>query len=171
MRAPSQHHRAIALVLVLTLVAAALRAQTRVAPNDAPAQEPRTNEVRFRRVNLNTASEGELDAIPGIGPTLARQIMSARNARGGFRSLDELDAIHGVGPALMRHIRSRAYVELSEIQGPTRPSDEPERVRESSVEEARGVRPLDRQPEVPLREPVDAQPRAASHQPVGHRSR
>ena len=57
------------------------------------------------RVNLNSASAAELDALPGIGPVTAQKIVDHRLAHGGFRSVDDLDAIPGIGPARIEQLR------------------------------------------------------------------
>lgn len=49
-------------------------------------------------INLNTATEAQLDALPGIGPSLARAIVQERDRRGGFRSVSELGSVRGIGP-------------------------------------------------------------------------
>ncbi|HMF83310.1 MAG TPA: ComEA family DNA-binding protein [Acidimicrobiia bacterium] len=48
-------------------------------------------------VNLNSATSAELEALPGIGPTLAEAIISERERRGGFRSVNELRDVRGIG--------------------------------------------------------------------------
>jgi competence protein ComEA len=52
------------------------------------------------RVDLNTATAGELDALPGIGPVLAQRIVDHRTRNGPFRSVDQLDDVPGIGPAI-----------------------------------------------------------------------
>ncbi|MCC7075027.1 MAG: helix-hairpin-helix domain-containing protein [Deltaproteobacteria bacterium] len=49
------------------------------------------------RLDVNQATVRELEAIPGVGPVLARAIVEARSARGGFASFDELDLVPGIG--------------------------------------------------------------------------
>lgn len=49
-------------------------------------------------VNLNTATEAQLDALPGIGPSLAAAIIAERDRRGGFRNVSELGSVRGIGP-------------------------------------------------------------------------
>ena len=49
-------------------------------------------------VHLNSASADDLDALDGIGPSLAARIVAYRVAHGGFRSVDELDEVSGIGP-------------------------------------------------------------------------
>lgn len=52
------------------------------------------------RVDLNTATAGELDGLPGIGPVLAQRIVDHRTRNGPFRSVDQLDDVPGIGPAI-----------------------------------------------------------------------
>jgi competence protein ComEA len=51
------------------------------------------------KVNLNTATAAELDALPGIGPATAAKIVADRTANGPFRSVDDLMRVSGIGPA------------------------------------------------------------------------
>jgi competence ComEA-like helix-hairpin-helix protein len=63
------------------------------------------------RLDLNHATEKQLEALPGIGPKHARSIMAARNARGGqFKRLEDLLSINGIGPKTIEELRP--YVEL-----------------------------------------------------------
>jgi len=48
-------------------------------------------------VNLNTATQPDLEALPGIGPALAAAILAEREQRGGFRSIQELRDVRGIG--------------------------------------------------------------------------
>ncbi len=56
-------------------------------------------------VHINTATAGELDALPGIGPTLAGDIIAYRDANGMFKSMNDLDKVPGIGPSLMEQLQ------------------------------------------------------------------
>ena len=49
------------------------------------------------KVNLNTASEAQLEALPGIGPSFAAAIIAERQRRGGFKSVNDLRSVRGIG--------------------------------------------------------------------------
>lgn len=58
------------------------------------------------RLNLNTASEKELDErLPGIGPALAKRIVEYREQHGGFRSPEELKNVSGIGEKRYEQIK------------------------------------------------------------------
>jgi len=59
-------------------------------------------------IDLDTASEAELRALPGIGPGLARTIVRDREERGGFGSLDGISRVKGFGPGRVRALRGWA---------------------------------------------------------------
>ncbi len=46
-------------------------------------------------VNINTATEKELDALPGIGKTTAKKIIDYRNENGSFASIEDLMDVPG----------------------------------------------------------------------------
>jgi len=48
-------------------------------------------------VNLNTATETELDTLPDVGPVTAASILQWRDQHGGFTSVDELLEVDGIG--------------------------------------------------------------------------
>jgi competence ComEA-like helix-hairpin-helix protein len=55
-------------------------------------------------LNVNQASAVELEALPGIGPALARRIVADREAQGPFATVAALDRVPGIGPALMARL-------------------------------------------------------------------
>ena len=71
----------------------------------APARDAASDTL-----DLNRASESELESLPGIGPVLARRICEHRQTEGPFRSVEELRAVRGVGPRLLERVRGRLRV-------------------------------------------------------------
>jgi competence protein ComEA len=61
-------------------------------------------------IDLNRASAEELETLPGIGASKAAAIVEAREAQGGFASLEDLEAVRGIGPALMAKLRPLVVV-------------------------------------------------------------
>lgn len=57
-------------------------------------------------INLNTASQAELESLPGIGPALASRIIAHRQGS-PFNSIDDLLEVNGIGPVRLAEIRSR----------------------------------------------------------------
>ena len=49
------------------------------------------------KVDLNTATQAQLEELPGIGPTYAQAIIAERQRRGGFHSVNDLRSVHGIG--------------------------------------------------------------------------
>ncbi len=58
-------------------------------------------------VNINTAGSDELETLPGIGPALARLIVTGRP----YATVDELDRVRGIGPSLVDSLRPLVTVE------------------------------------------------------------
>lgn len=56
-------------------------------------------------VSLNTATEDQLDTLPGVGPVLARHIIDYRTRHAGFRSVDELRQVNGIGDRRFTDLR------------------------------------------------------------------
>ena len=58
-------------------------------------------------VDLDTAPAAVLEALPRIGPALARRIVEDREKRGPFGSLEGFQRVRGVGPAMARALAER----------------------------------------------------------------
>jgi competence protein ComEA len=61
-------------------------------------------------INLNTATEAQFEALPGIGPVLAQHIVEYRTRHGQFRSVDELKQVDGLGAARFAQLKSLVTV-------------------------------------------------------------
>lgn len=56
-------------------------------------------------ININTATVDELDRLPGVGPSLAKQIVDYRQKYGQFASVEELDNVPGIDPAKLDSLK------------------------------------------------------------------
>lgn len=59
----------------------------------------------FAAVNINTATEAELETLNGIGPAKAKAIVEYRKKQGGFKSIDELENVEGIGSKTLNNLR------------------------------------------------------------------
>ncbi|MCY4464482.1 MAG: ComEA family DNA-binding protein [Chloroflexi bacterium] len=57
------------------------------------------------KVPINSATQSELEALPGIGPVTAASIIEYREQIGSFGALDDLDEVPGIGPATLENLR------------------------------------------------------------------
>ncbi len=71
---------------------------------------PSTGSPGNRPVNLNLASEAELDQVPGIGPVLAQRIIDYRESHGGFKDISELKQVEGIGPKKYEDLKERVEI-------------------------------------------------------------
>ena len=55
-------------------------------------------------VNLNTATQADLETLPGVGPVTATSILEWRAEHGAFSSVDELLEVSGIGDATLAEI-------------------------------------------------------------------
>ena len=56
-------------------------------------------------ININTASETELETLSGVGPVTAAAIIDYRTQNGPFSTVDDLVDVSGIGPATLEQIR------------------------------------------------------------------
>ncbi|MBL0869161.1 MAG: helix-hairpin-helix domain-containing protein [Phycisphaerales bacterium] len=71
-------------------------------------------------VNINTASEAELQLLPGIGPALAQRIIADRQKNGVYTSVEQLDRVSGIGGKKLEQLRPHVRVSDEEpsVTGP-----------------------------------------------------
>jgi competence protein ComEA len=64
-------------------------------------------------INLNWATQAELESLPGIGPEMARRILDYRDQNGPFASIEAIQQVPGIGPATYARIQDRITVDES----------------------------------------------------------
>ena len=62
-------------------------------------------EKALKTININTATETEIQKLPLIGPVLARRVVEYRTENGGFKSIDEIKNVKGIGEKIFERIR------------------------------------------------------------------
>ncbi len=66
--------------------------------------------VPIGKVNINTASEQELEALPGIGPSLAGKIVAYRTANGPFQAIEDIMRVPGIKEGIFSKLRDHITV-------------------------------------------------------------
>lgn len=56
-------------------------------------------------VNINSATQTELETLPGIGPSIALKIISYRKENGQFSSIEDIKNVSGIGDAKFNGIK------------------------------------------------------------------
>lgn len=62
------------------------------------------------KLNLNTATAAQLDALPGVGPVTADKILAWRQQHGRFTRVEELQEVPGIGPKSLAEIAPHVTV-------------------------------------------------------------
>jgi competence protein ComEA len=58
-----------------------------------------------QKIDINRAEAWLLEALPGIGETLAQRIIDYRQQHGAFRSITEITNVQGIGPSTYDKIK------------------------------------------------------------------
>jgi comEA protein len=101
--------------LVLALAMPLLAADTQpAAPAARPADSAKAAPAAPpSRVDLNLASEADLEALPKIGPATAKRIVEYRKQVGTIKSVEELVNVQGIGPKTLELLRPHVTVGAS----------------------------------------------------------
>jgi competence protein ComEA len=58
--------------------------------------------VSGERINLNTASQAQLEALPGVGPIFAARLIAGRP----YSGFEDVDRVKGVGPKMLEKLKN-----------------------------------------------------------------
>lgn len=61
---------------------------------------------KYDIVNINTATQTELETLPGIGPSLALKIINHRKENGKFSSIEQIKDVSGIGDAKFENLKN-----------------------------------------------------------------
>ena len=56
-------------------------------------------------VNINSATQAELETLPGIGPSTAAKIIDYRNKNGDFKNIEDIMDVSGIGESKFNNIK------------------------------------------------------------------
>lgn len=109
---------AVAGVVTVSAMAGTPQGAPGAAQVDAPKAQkaegakrtPKAPKLPEGKININSATAEQFDALPKIGPKVAARIVEYRAAHKGFKSVEELRNVKGVGPKVLEAIRP--YVTL-----------------------------------------------------------
>lgn len=62
------------------------------------------------KININTATQADLETIDGIGPALAERIVEYRKQNGKFKNIEELKSVKGIGDKKFESIKEKITV-------------------------------------------------------------
>lgn len=62
------------------------------------------------KININTATQTELETLSGIGPSTAQKIIDYRNTNGDFENIEDIKNVPGIGDAKFESIKDSIEV-------------------------------------------------------------
>ena len=78
-------------------------------------QDEQTNEQseqkKNQKININTATQTELETLPGIGPSTSLKIINYRKENGKFKNIEEIKEVSGIGDVKYENIKNLICVE------------------------------------------------------------
>ena len=90
-----------ALVAAFVLSTSTLAAQATGAKDDKASAKSTASDSKSKKVNINTATKTELQSLPGVGPSIADNIIAARP----FKNVSDLKKVNGIGEQRYEEIR------------------------------------------------------------------
>jgi competence protein ComEA len=77
-----------------------------------PGDESQTSEVATGNpININIATQAELESLPHIGPSLAGEIITYRQEHGPFSTIEEIMNVPGIGQGIFEEIKNWIVVQ------------------------------------------------------------
>lgn len=80
------------------------------APADGSTAATTADSDNGGLININTATQEELESLPSIGEVRAQAIITYREEHGGFRTIDELKEVSGIGDKIFADISPHVTV-------------------------------------------------------------
>jgi len=77
---------------------------------ESPPLSPPSGGQAGGKININTTTAAELEALPGIGPVLAQRIVDYRKANGPFAAIEDIKSVRGIGDAIFEGVKELIFV-------------------------------------------------------------
>lgn len=65
--------------------------------NSNSEDSKKTKENKQNTININTATQTELETLPGIGPSISSKIIEYRKQNGKFKNIEDIKNVSGIG--------------------------------------------------------------------------
>lgn len=69
------------------------------------------NKSKEEKININKATQTEIETLPGIGPSTALKIINYRNEHGKFKNIEDIKNVSGIGDSKFENIKEYICVE------------------------------------------------------------
>lgn len=64
-----------------------------------------SNNTKTSKININSATQTELETLPGIGPSTALKIINYRKEKGKFNKIEDIKNVNGIGESKFNKIK------------------------------------------------------------------
>lgn len=65
----------------------------------------KTENTQKAKININTATQTQLETLPGIGPSTAIKIITYRKEKGKFKNIEDIKEVSGIGDSKFEKIK------------------------------------------------------------------
>ena len=69
------------------------------------SEDAKSSQTQQKLVNINTATQAELETLPQVGPATAQRIIAFREEHKGFKTVEELLNVKGIGPKTFEKLK------------------------------------------------------------------
>jgi len=123
-----KYYRLLGILLIFSILAGAgvliYKSSKSQAPNSGPVSpgvsqggqiqnantQPPQLKPQTSKININTASEQELDTLPGIGPAKAKAIADYRKKYGNFKTKRDIIKVKGIGEKTYEKLKDKIEI-------------------------------------------------------------
>lgn len=78
--------------------------------SSAPDSSYSSSSAKNNKININKATQTELETIPGVGPSTALKILDYREKNGKFLSIEDIKNVSGIGDA--KYEKMKEYISV-----------------------------------------------------------